>query len=115
MANVKDFLLVLEIVVQAALGHSKGLGDVVDAGRVVAVLTKRGRGAPKDLNPPLDAPVRSWRHGATDYHTSAAEPVDVVDADGRGRYSVGRREIEQSFKAVASGQAAPGLDSGGAL
>ena len=49
----EDLLLVLEVVVEAALGHPERVGDLLDAGSVVAAAPEgRGR-ALQDLGAPL--------------------------------------------------------------
>ncbi len=55
VAGVEDFFLVLEVVVEVALGHRQRRGDLVHAGAVVPAPAERRRGALQNL----DAAVRS--------------------------------------------------------
>jgi len=57
VAEVKDLLLALEIVVEAPLGHVEFARDLLDAGPMIAAAAKRGRRTLKDLDAPLASAI----------------------------------------------------------
>jgi hypothetical protein len=53
VTSEENLFLVLEVVVEVALGHLQGRGDFVNAGAVIAATAEGGRGALQDFGPAI--------------------------------------------------------------
>ena len=58
VAGVEDLFLVAEVVVEIALRHLEGAGDLVDAGAVIAAAAEGGGGALQDVDAAIGAGER---------------------------------------------------------